>query len=153
MPLESDAREQDSSSKTSQGASQSWLPIPFVSPSYTEERASTAKDFVLLSLQLAPLWVGAARAAAFKPWTPGWGNNSNSIILTQATAERRDCWRWLRKQDPGSSRRRSWYWLFPLPHRPGLGTWLMDLLPAHSQFTFSKACHRERAAMLFLFLN
>lgn len=37
-----------------------------------------------------------------------------------------------------------------LPRRPGLGTWLMDFLPAQSQFSFSKACHRKRAGMLSL---
>lgn len=53
---------------------------PVHQPRRTEERPA-AKDFVLLSLQLAPVCVGAARAAAIKPRTAGWGNNSNSIIL------------------------------------------------------------------------
>lgn len=129
-------------------------PQPVHQPRRTEERPSAAKDFVLLSLQLAPVCVGAARAAAIKPRTPGWGNNSNSIILARSAAERRDGWKWLGKQEPGGgSRKGSWYSLFPLPCRPGLGTWLTGLLPAHSQFSFSKACHRKRAGMLFLSLG
>lgn len=31
---------------------------------------------------------------------PGWGNNSSPIILTQAQARKRNCWKWLRKQEP-----------------------------------------------------
>lgn len=128
-------------------------PIP--QPQHTEEGPSAAKDFALLSLQLAPLWTGAARAAAIKPWTLGRGNNSNSIILTRAMAERRNCWRWLGKQEPSSSRGKSWYWLFSLslPCRPGLRTRFMDLLSAQSQFSFSKAYPRKTAGMLFLSLG
>ena len=48
-------------------------PQPVHQPRRTEERPSAAKDFVLLSRQLAPVCVGAARAAAIKPRTPGWG--------------------------------------------------------------------------------
>lgn len=88
-------------------------PQPVHQPRRTEERPSAAKDFVLLSLQLAPVCVGVARAAAIKPRTPGWGNNSNSIILARSAAERRDGWKWLGKQEPSSSSRKgSWYRLF-----------------------------------------
>lgn len=34
-----------------------------------------------------------------------------------------------------------------------LGRGSMDLLPVQSQFSFSKACHRKRARMLFLSLR
>lgn len=71
----------------------------FVSLS-TDWRPPAAKDFVLLSLQLAPLWAGVARAEAIRPWMLGWGNNSSPIILTQAQARKRNCWKWLRKQEP-----------------------------------------------------
>lgn len=60
-------------------------PHPARQPQHEEARPPAAKDFVLLSLQLASLWMEAARAAALKPWTRSWGNNSNSIILTGAT--------------------------------------------------------------------
>lgn len=69
--------------------------------------------------------MGAARAAAIKPWTLSWGNNSNSIILTGATTERRNCWKWLGKQQPRSGRRRrSWYWMFSLTSSQ---TWPWDV--------------------------
>lgn len=75
-------------------------PDPVFQPQHTDWRPPAAKDFALLSLQLAPLWAGAARAEAVRPWMLGWGKNSNPIILTQAPARKSNCWRWLRKQEP-----------------------------------------------------
>lgn len=93
MPLESDGGEAVSQLQDFPRSWESGLaPHPVPQPQPAEERPSAAKDFVLLSLHLAPLRVGAARAAAIKPWTLDWSNNSNSIILTRDTAGRRGRW-------------------------------------------------------------
>lgn len=149
--------------------SSSWLQIRLSAPAHRLE-ASSCQGLVLLSLQLALLWTGAARAEAIKPWM---GNNSNSIILTQIQARKRNCRRWLRKQEPlkqqqeqqqdgeeeegagegrrreeerggEGRRRRRRYWLFSLaPSQTWPWIWLMLLLSASLQFSFSKACHRK----------
>lgn len=99
-------------------------PHPVHQPRYAEERPSAAKDFCFIVTG-----VGVPLDGAIKPWTLSWGNNSNSIILTGAKAERRNCWRRLGKQEPHGSGGRSWYWLFSLT---SVQTWPWDVACRHS---------------------
>lgn len=88
------------SSKTSQGAgvragSTSRLSVP---ASRREAISCQGLCFIVIAVGFPLGW--SCRAAAIKPWLLCWGNISNSIILTRATAEKRNCWRWLSKQEP-----------------------------------------------------